>query len=149
MDPAPATAPIKSKRQQKRELRQSIAIAAAPQAGPRRSRVAIRRVDLWTVLKVSLCFYLAALCVLIVAGIVLWLVIDAAGGIHSFESFMGELLSAKDYHLVPGELLLGTVLVGIVLVALLTIVTVVAAALYNTFAQSVGGVEVTLVETPG
>jgi hypothetical protein len=150
MDPAPAaTAPTKSKRQQKRDMRDAIAIAAAPQTGARRSRVAVRKVDLWTVLKVSLCFYLAALVVVLAAGIVLWLVVDAAGGIHNFENFMGDILSAKDYHLVPGEILVGSALVGVVLAALLTIVTVVAAALYNLFSELVGGVEVTLVETTG
>ena len=37
-------------------------------------------------------------------------------------------------------------LVGLVLVALMTILTVIAAALYNLFSELVGGVEVTLVE---
>jgi hypothetical protein len=148
MDPAPAgTAPAKSKRQQKRDLRNAISIAAAPRSGPRQSRVSVRKVDLWSVLKVSLCFYLAALVVLLVAGLVLWLVVDAAGGIRNFEKFMGEILSAKDYHLVPGELFLGSALVGVVIAALLTIVTVIAAALYNLFAELVGGVEITLIES--
>jgi hypothetical protein len=149
MDPASAAAaPPKSKRQQKKDLRNAIAIAAAPQTGARRSRVAVRKVDLWSVLKVSLCFYLAALLVLLAAGVVLWLVVDAAGGIRNFEKFMGEVLSAKNYHLVPAEILLGTALVGVVVAAMLTIVTVLAAALYNLFSEVVGGVEVTLVETP-
>jgi hypothetical protein len=148
MDPAPAaTAPAKSKRQQKRDLRNAISIAAAPQAGPRRSRVAVRKVDLWSVLKISLCFYLAGLAVLLAAGLVLWLLVDAAGGIRNFEKFMGEILSAKNYHLVPGEILVGSALVGVVLAALLTIITVISAALYNLFSDLVGGVEITLVES--
>lgn len=150
MEPAQAaTAPAKSKRQQKKDLRKAIAIAATPSNVPRASRVSVRRVDLWSVLKVSLCFYVAALVVILAAGIVAWLIVDAAGGIASFEDFMGDLVSARNYRLVPGELLVGSILVGVVLAALLTIITVVAAALYNLFSELVGGVEVELVESQG
>jgi hypothetical protein len=112
----------------------------------RRSRVEMSRLDLWSVLKVSLCFYLAGLAILLVAGLVVWLLLDAAGQIRSFERFMGDILSAKNYHLVASEVLLGAVLVGLVLVALVTVLTVIAAALYNVFSDLVGGIEVTLVE---
>jgi Transmembrane domain of unknown function (DUF3566). len=112
----------------------------------RRSRVEMTKVDLWSVLKVALCFYLAGLAMMIIAGLVVWLLLDASGGIHNFERFMGDIMSAKDYRLVASQILLGSVLVGLVLVALMTIVTVIAAALYNLFSELVGGVEVTLVE---
>ena len=112
----------------------------------RRSRVEMTKVELWSVLKVSLCFYLAGLAILIIAGLVVWLLLDASGGIHKFESFMGDIMSAKNYRLVAPQILLGSVLVGLVLVALMTIITVIAAALYNVFSELVGGVEVTLVE---
>src|SRR4051812_31219437 len=86
----------------------------------RRSRVEMTKVELWSVLKVSLCFYLAGLAILIIAGLVVWLLLDASGGIHKFESFMGDIMSAKDYKLVAPQILLGSVLVGLVLVALMT-----------------------------
>jgi len=112
----------------------------------RKSRVEMTKVDLWSALKVSLCFYLAGLAITILAGLVVWLLLDAANQIHSFEKFMGDILSAKDYHLVASEILVGSVLVGLVIVALMTVITVIAAALYNVFSDLVGGVEVTLVE---
>ncbi len=112
----------------------------------RRSRVEMTKVELWSVLKVSLCFYLAGLAMMIIAGLVVWLLLDASGGIHNFEKFMGDIMSAKDYRLVASQILLGAVLVGLVIVALMTIITVIAAALYNLFSELVGGVEVTLVE---
>ena len=112
----------------------------------RRSRVEMTKVDLWSVLKVTLCFYLAGLAIMIIAGLVVWLLLDASGGIHNFEKFMGDIMSAKDYRLVASQILLGSVLVGLVVVALMTIITVIAAALYNLFSELVGGVEVTLVE---
>ncbi len=121
---------------------------AVAQAGTtvRRSRVEMTKVELWSVLKVSLCFYLAGLAIMIIAGLVVWLLLDASGGIHNFEKFMGDIMSAKDYRLVASQILLGAVLVGLVIVALMTIITVIAAALYNLFSELVGGVEVTLVE---
>ena len=125
---------------------ESPAVAQAETTAVRRSRVEMTKVELWSVLKVSLCFYLAGLAILIIAGLVVWLLLDASGGIHNFEKFMGDIMSAKDYRLVASQILLGAVLVGLVIVALMTIITVIAAALYNLFSELVGGVEVTLVE---
>ena len=148
MEPAPvATAPERSKRQRKRDLRASIELASSPRSGPRRSRCEVRRIDLWAVLRISLCFYLAAVLLVIISGVVLWLIADAAGAIGNIESFMGKILSSKNYHLVSAQILEGTVLVGLVLAALMTIISVVGAALYNLFSELVGGFEVTLVET--
>ena len=113
----------------------------------RQSRVEMSKIDLWSALKVSLCFYLAGLALLLVTGLVVWLLLDASGGIRSFEKFMGDILSAKNFHFVAPQILLGSVLVGLVLVALMSILTVIAAALYNVFADLVGGIEVTLTET--
>ena len=96
-------------------------VAAVPDASldhravaARRSRVEMSRVDLWSVLKVSLCFYLAGLAIVLIAGLVTWLLLDAAGQIRSFERFMGDILSAKNYHLVASEVLIGGVLIGLV-----------------------------------
>ncbi|MEO6469983.1 MAG: DUF3566 domain-containing protein [Acidimicrobiia bacterium] len=121
-------------------------VVAQAETAVRRSRVEMTKVDLWSVLKVSLCFYLAGLAMVIIAGLVVWLLLDASGGIHNFEKFMGDIMSAKDYRLVASQILLGAVLVGLVIVALMTIITVIAASLYNLFSELVGGVEVTLVE---
>jgi hypothetical protein len=149
MDPAPlVTAAPKSKRQRRREMEQQISLAAAPtQVGVRKSRVEVSKLDLWSVLKVSLCFYLAALAVLVAAGVVVWLIADAAGVIHNVEKFVGKALSSKNYHLVSAQILEGSLLVGLVFVAMATIITVIAAALYNLFSELLGGVEVTLVES--
>jgi hypothetical protein len=148
METAPvATAPPRSKRQRKRDQRASISIAAAPQSGPRQSRCEVRKLDLWSVLKISLCFYLATVVLVIVAGVVLWAIADAAGAITNIEKFMGKILSSKNYHLVSVQILEGAVLLGLVLSALMTVLTIVGAALYNLFSELVGGFEVTLVES--
>ena len=131
---------------EKKTTRKQARVAKRPTPELRQSRVEMTRVDLWSVLKVSLCFYLAGLAVLIIAGLVVWLLLDASGGIRNFERFMGDIMSADNYRLVASRILAGSALIGLVLVALMTILTVIAAALYNVFSDLVGGVEVTLVE---
>jgi hypothetical protein len=124
-----------------------VALGHAPARLPqRRYRQTVQKLDLWSVLKLSLCFYLCGLIVTIVAGVVLWLVADAFNVVHDIEHFMGDLLSSKDFKFLSAQILEGAILVGLVIVALMTIITVVAAAFYNLFAELVGGVEVVIVE---
>ena len=109
-------------------------------------RQTVVRVDLWTVTKVALCFYLSAMFVTIVALISLWVIADAAGIIHSVEKFIGDLLSAKDFKFLSGEVLRGMILVGLVVVAVQVVVTVVGASFYNIFSELFGGIEITVRE---
>lgn len=128
------------------------ALAAAPAAPVlhRAARRTIRKFELWSVLKVSLCFYLSGMVVTIVAGIVLWMLAAAFGVVKNVEDFMNQLLSAKHFTFLSLGVLEGAVLVGVVLVALLVLLTVLAAAFYNLFAELVGGVEVIVdEEQPG
>ena len=76
--------------------------AAAPRPAPapeveRRYRQTIHRVDLWSVLKISVCFYICGMAVTMVALVALWAIADAAGVIHSVEKFFGDLLQTKDF----------------------------------------------------
>jgi hypothetical protein len=106
----------------------------------------IRSVDLWSVLKVSICFYLCSLIVLLVAGVMLWWIASAAGVIDSIQSFIGELVDNKDFQFLSWQVLRASTLVGLVIVCILTVLTVLAAAFYNLFSELLGGVEVTVVE---
>jgi hypothetical protein len=121
-------------------------VATAPVTETRRYRQTIHRVDLWTVLKMSVCFYICAMAVTMVAIIALWVIGDAAGVIGSVESFLGDLLQTEDFTFLDGEILRGTLLVGAVLVVLEIVITVIAAAFYNLFAELFGGIEITISE---
>jgi hypothetical protein len=125
------------------------AAAARPVAQPeptRRYRQTIHRVDLWSVLKIAVCFYICGMAVTMVALVALWLIADAAGVIHSVEKFFGDLLQTKDFTFLDGEILRGALLVSAVLVVLQIVITVIAAAFYNVFAELFGGVEITISE---
>jgi transmembrane protein DUF3566 len=114
--------------------------------GERRFRQTITKVDLWTVLKLSLCFYLSAMFVTLIALVALWVIADAAGVIGSVEDFLGDLLSAKDFTFLSGEVLRGAILIALVIVALQVVITVIAASFYNIFAELFGGLEITVRE---
>jgi hypothetical protein len=121
-------------------------VAPAPEPDARRYRQTIHRVDLWTVLKISVCFYISAMAVVMVAVIALWFIGDAAGVIDSVESFLGDLLQTNDFTFLDSDILRGMLLVGAVLVVLEIVLTVIAAAFYNLFAELFGGIELTISE---
>ncbi|MFZ4514903.1 MAG: DUF3566 domain-containing protein [Acidimicrobiia bacterium] len=110
------------------------------------TRQMIKKFDLWSVLKVSLCFHLCGMFTTLVAFVALWLLADALGAINKVNDFVGQLISTSNFRLVTGELIFGLLLIGLVLVALFTIVTTLAAAFYNLFADVVGGVEIVVVD---
>ena len=134
-------APKKQKQKVKKKR-----VASPRQVFERRYVQTIRSVDLWSVLKVSICFYLCALIVMLVAGVMLWWIASAAGVVASIESFVGELVNNKDFRLLSWEVLRAATLIGLVVVCLLTVMTVLAAAFYNLFSELLGGIEVTVVE---
>jgi hypothetical protein len=112
----------------------------------RQYRQTIRRVDLWTVLKLSICFYLTALVVLLFAGVCLWWIASAVGIVSNIENFIGDLVNSEDFEFLSWNVLRASTLVGLVLVCLMVVCTVLAAAFYNLFAGTLGGIEVTVVE---
>jgi Transmembrane domain of unknown function (DUF3566) len=119
--------------------------APGPRA-PRRVRHTVKKIDLWSALKISLCFYVCEMAVIITSIAFLWLVADAFGVIGSVEKFIGDLLSSKDFRFLSAGMLRGVVLVGLVLVAIQVVATVLACAFYNLFAELFGGVEVTVIQ---
>jgi hypothetical protein len=133
--PRPAPAPAKARP----------VVAPAPST-ERRYRQTINHVDLWSVLKVSVCFYICSMAVLMVALVALWVIGDATGVIQSVEKFLGDLLQTKDFTFLDGAILRGALLIAAVVVVLLIVITVIAAAFYNLFAEIFGGIEISITE---
>jgi hypothetical protein len=140
--------PARRQRQPRARVASAPRASAAGPRGERRFRQTIVKVDLWSVTKLSLCFYLSAMFVTIVALIALWVIADAAGIVKDIEKFLGDLLSAKKgtFKFLSGEVLRGTILIGLVVVALQVVVTVIGASFYNIFAELFGGIEITVQE---
>jgi hypothetical protein len=112
------------------------------------SRRLVRRVDVWTVFKVSLVFYLLVLLIVLVAGVVVWNVAQAFGLIHNIEKSIRSLFDLTSFHLHPLPVLGYTALGGAALTVVGTLLNVVMALLYNLISDIVGGVQVVVVTDP-
>lgn len=119
--------------------------ATAGPAAPRTSHVVLRRVDPWSVFKLSLVFYLCVCLVLLVAGIVLWLGASATGVVGNVESFFQDA-GFDGFKFSAGMMLRGFTLGGLVLVVAGTVANMLLATLFNLMSDVVGGVRVTLAE---
>ena len=122
--------------------------------GPRRARLLVRRVDPWSALKMTLCYSLCLLVVLLVAVGALYAVLSAMGVFDSINTAVRDLTDSGGPGATGGlqvifsarRVLLWTALLGLANVVLLSALATLAAFLYNLCADMVGGVEVTLAE---
>lgn len=121
---------------------------ALRRATARRSVRIIRRVDLWSVLRFSLVAYTCAYVAFLVAGTVLWLIADARGLIANLESFIAQLLEFESFELRAGIILRAAILLGLIGVVGGTVLTVLAAGIFNLISDVVGGVRVVVAEEP-
>jgi hypothetical protein len=112
------------------------------------SRRLVRRIDTWTVFKVSFVFYVLALIILVVAGIILWNVAEAFGTITSIQKSAKSLFDLSHFVIKPIPLLEYTTGGGAILCILGTVVNTVVALLYNLISDVIGGVQVVVVTEP-
>lgn len=119
---------------------------AAPRPRPKtvRRRSTVRKVDPWSVLKLSLIFYLCLLVVVMLGLTVFWAVVNRLGVIDTLLSFLGQL--QFDVTIDGGNLARAMFLTGLVNVVLWSGINVFAALLYNLVADVIGGLKITLVD---
>ncbi|BBY50368.1 hypothetical protein MARA_38360 [Mycolicibacterium arabiense] len=118
--------------------------------GPVRASMQIRRLDPWSVLKVSLVLSVASFFVWMIAVAFLYLVLGGMGVWSKLNSNVGDLLtsaSGAGGELVSsGTIFGGAALIGLVNIVLLTAMATVGAFIYNLTTDLVGGIEVTLAD---
>ena len=130
-----------------------------PVRGPaqRRVKVAIRKVNPWSVLKFSLLFYFCLMLVFLVGFVILWGILDAMGFVDWFEGIMsefwgtGQVATGPNQPVPPFEvdfwyLFRMMFLIGLFSTVLWAAFTMFVTFLYNLISDLVGGIEVTLVE---
>ena len=117
----------------------------AKPAGPRTSRVVLRRVDPWAVLKVSALFWFSIVLIVLTAGVLLWAAAASVGLVSGIEDAMAGF-GFEDYEFLPGKILRGAALVGLVIAVAGTFGNVLLAVLYNLISDTVGGLRLTLSE---
>lgn len=118
--------------------------------GPVRASMQIRRLDPWSVLKVSLVLSVALFFVWMIAVAFLYLVLGGMGVWSKLNSNVGDLLtsaSGSGGELVSsGTIFGGATLIGLVNIVLLTAMATCGAFIYNLTTDLVGGIEVTLAD---
>jgi hypothetical protein len=115
----------------------------------RRVRRIIRKIDPWTVLKVSAVFNVVLALGLILGVVMLWSVVSAAGIPDRVTSFLVKitLLEEGENPFANSERFLrATVFGSVVFAVLATGWATVAAVMYNLVSDVVGGVELVLLE---
>jgi hypothetical protein len=119
--------------------------------GPRRSKLVIRRVDPWSVLKIS---FLFSICMLIVWVVAVGTLFDLLRSMNVFDNINQVLASAtagdgsKGISINPKshDVTMWAAILGAVNALLFTALATLGAFLYNLIAFLVGGVECTLAE---
>lgn len=129
--------------------------ARPPGPAVRRARVAVSRVDPWSVLKLAFLLSVALAVVTVVAVAVLWGILSAAGVFDSIASTVAKVAgsttttSSVTQFLSFSRVLGFTAIVAVVDAVLLTALATLGAFLFNLAAGLVGGVDVTLTEVAG
>ncbi len=108
--------------------------------------VILRRIDLWSALKVSLALYLSMFAVILAGAVLLWFGARSAGLIGNIETLIEDLGFADNgtFQLKGPEILKMAAVIGPILVVLGSLVTVAGVAVFNAMARVFGGVEVTV-----
>ncbi len=120
-------------------------------AGPRRVRLAVSRIDPWSVMKLAFLLSIAIGIMTVVSTAVLWFVLD---GMHVFSSInktVTEVVGTESFinilkYVEFGRVVSLAVLIAVINVVLLTALATIGAFLYNIVAALVGGIHLTLTD---
>ncbi len=136
------------------ESRTAATKAARSGRPPRRARLRLSRIDPWSVMKTSFLLSVAFGVVTVVAVLMVWSVLGAAGVWESINQTVQDVVGGQDTastfdvqdYLGTSRILGFTMLVAVIDVVLLTAIATLGAFLYNMAAALLGGIEVTLAE---
>jgi Transmembrane domain of unknown function (DUF3566) len=119
--------------------------------GPRRARLQLRHVDIWSAFKISFVLSIAMFFIWMVAVGVLYGVLSALGVFETLNDLFGQLGSASGADVggdvvTPGLVFGGAAVIGAINIVLMTALCTVGTFIYNLCADLVGGLELTLSE---
>ena len=119
--------------------------------GPRRVRLAVSRVDPWSVMKLAFLLSFAAGIMLVVAVSVVWLTLDGLHVFTSINNLVQQIVGSESTidvlnYVEFSKVLSVSTLIAVIDVFLLTALATIGAFLYNVVAALVGGVHVTMTD---
>ena len=112
----------------------------------RRTRVVVKRVGPWSVLRFSLLFYFCVMVAFWVGLLIVYNFLGAIGVLDSIEHGLRSINVAKHWTFHEGWIFSRLFMIGLIMVVFGAIVNLFAAFLYNLIAEFVGGIELTLTE---
>jgi hypothetical protein len=121
--------------------------------GPRRVRLAVARVDPWSVMKMSFLLSVAVGIAGVILTAVLWMILSTMNVFSDIEGVLQSLQTAgsadnfsiRDY-VGFGRVVSLSIVIGVIDVILLTAIATVMAFLYNICSALVGGIQLTLTD---
>jgi Transmembrane domain of unknown function (DUF3566) len=118
---------------------------------PRRVRLAVSRIDPWSVMKLSFLLSVALGIILVIAAAVIWFALDSMHVFAQVDTLVREVLGAESnvdilQYVSFSRILSAATLIAVVDVFLLTALSTIAAFLYNITAALVGGVHLTMTD---
>lgn len=109
-------------------------------------RVQVTHVSLWSVLRSATVFWIATAAAIFGFLVAAWTIASATGALASLEALLADMLGADEVSIRSSHILGAAGLIAVLFAALATIVTTVAAAVYNVGAHVLGGIELELDE---
>lgn len=118
---------------------------------PRRVRLALSRIDPWSVMKLAFLLSVAIGIMIVVAAAVVWLTLDGMQVFAKADSLVREVLGAESpvnilEYVEFQRIVSAATLVAVIDVFLMTALSTIGAFLYNLTAALVGGVHLTLTD---
>ncbi len=116
-----------------------------PRRQGRRVRRVLRRVELWSVLKISLVFNAIMLGVALLSVALLWGLANTTGVVDDLEGFLRDS-GFEDFRFEGDRLFRQVAFIGAIGAMAFTVFTVLATALVNLISELTGGIRVVIIE---
>ena len=112
----------------------------------RKVRRIIRHIEPWSVLKISVIFYLCLWVIFVVAGVMLWSVATSSGTVETVETTVVSLFALEEFEIDANIIFRGYALGGLVLATAGAAFNVLLCVLFNLISDLVGGIRITVIE---
>jgi hypothetical protein len=111
----------------------------------RRVRRILRRIDPWSVLKLSFIFFACMYAVIVVSSLLVWRAAVSAGVVDDVEGFVVDL-GFNDFQFAPEQMLRALLYGGAGMIIVATFLAVLITVLFNLISDLVGGIRVSMIE---
>lgn len=111
----------------------------------RRVRRVVRRIDLWSVLKLAMVLYTCLYVAVLATLALVWSIAYSSGQIDKVQSFLADV-GLENYRFYGDQMFRACAAIGAIGVLTATIITVLTAALVNVVSEITGGIRLVVIE---